>query len=159
MDNEMTVRAATASDGPLMRDYMLKLGRYQKMEEHITAEPDQLAGLVASGQARAFFAVRDGQTVGFLFCYTVCSAFIGASGYYIDALYIDEGHRGEGIGRALMSRIAQECVAAGYGRLEWGCLDWNEPAVAFYRKLGADLVQEMRIYRIHDEKIRKLALT
>ncbi|MFM9413316.1 N-acetyltransferase family protein [Peptococcus simiae] len=157
MQEKIIIRSAQVEDGPLMRAFMKKLGRYQKMEDHITATADQLAHLVASGQARAFFAEREGEVVGFLFAYTVCSAFIGASGYYIDALYIDEGFRSQGIGRALMVQMAKECVAAGFGRLEWGCLDWNQPALDFYQKIGAQVVSEMRIYRIHTENIRQLA--
>lgn len=157
MYQELVIRAARAEDGALMRDFMKKLGRYQKMEDHVTATADQLSQLAASGQARAFFAEQEGEAVGFLFAYTVCSAFIGASGYYIDALYIDEAYRFQGIGRALMVQMAKECVAAGFGRLEWGCLDWNQPALDFYQKIGAQVVSDMRIYRIHTESIRQLA--
>lgn len=150
------LRCATAEDGALMREFMLKLGTYQKMREHITATPAQLATRIARGEGAAVFLEKEGQAVAFMYYYVVSSAFIGEAGYYIDALYIDEAERGQGLGRVLMRYLAREAKAAGYGRIEWGCLDWNTDALAFYETFGAKPVSEMHIHRIHQAEIDRL---
>lgn len=150
------LRRATAADGLLMREFMLKLGTYQKMREHIVATPEQLAMRIARNEGMAVFAEKDGVPVAFLYYYVVSSAFIGEAGYYIDALYVDESERGHGVGRLMMRYLAREAKVAGYGRIEWGCLDWNQDALRFYETVGGKLVEEMHIHRIHQKEMDRL---
>lgn len=153
---ELHIRAATADDGALMLSFMKKLGTYQKMSEHILATEESLAKRIARGEAKAVFGLYDHQPIAFMFYYVVSSAFIGEAGYYIDALYIDEAYRHKGFGNELMAYLAREAQAAGYGRIEWGCLDWNESALHFYDGFGAKSVDEMTIYRLHRPEIENI---
>ncbi len=154
--SKLHIRPATADDGALMLSFMKKLGVYQKMSAHILATEELLAERIARGEAKAVFGFCEHQPVAFMFYYVVSSAFIGEAGYYIDALYIDEAYRDKGFGHALMTYLAREAKAAGYGRIEWGCLDWNEPALHFYETFGAKGVGDMTIYRLHRPEIDKI---
>lgn len=153
---DLYIRPATVEDGALMLAFMKKLGAYQKMSDHITATEALLSERIARGEAKAIFVIHSHTPVAFMFYYVISSAFIGEAGYYIDALYIDEAYRDKGIGHKLMHYLAKEADAAGYGRIEWGCLDWNEPALHFYETFGAKGVGDMTIYRLHRPEIEAI---
>ena len=99
----------------------------------------------------------DGKIVAFLYYYNNSSAFIGEKGMYIDGFYVDEAYRGYGLGKQMMEYMANLALERGCGRLEWGCLDWNQPALDFYKNLGAKGVDTMTIYRLSKDKIELLA--
>ncbi len=148
---------ASSEDGELVFAFMKKLGIYQKMEAAITATPEGLSHLLAKGLGEAVFGDYKNQTVAFAWFNNNCSAFIGESGIYIDAFYIDEEVRNLGLGKILFSWIAEQARSRGCKRLEWGCLDWNTPAIDFYSGFGAKCVDIMRIYRLNSETLRKAA--
>lgn len=153
-DPKFSLRFATPDDAGLVLDYMKKLGAYQKMLEKITATDESLRKLLVEGKGEAVFGNYDGQTVGFIYFFQNSSAFIGQSGLYIDGFLMDEVVRGKGLGQIMMAFISKLAVERGCQRLEWGCLDWNEPTIQFYRNLGAYSVDTMTIFRLSPDQLK-----
>ncbi|HYA45501.1 MAG TPA: GNAT family N-acetyltransferase, partial [Acidimicrobiales bacterium] len=102
-------------------------------------------------------AVVDGQVVGCALWFLNFSTWRGTHGIYIEDLYVQPSHRGKGLGRALLVELARECSRRGYARLEWAVLDWNEPAISFYRSLGAQSQEEWTIFRLSGSDLDQLA--
>ncbi len=148
-----SIRMATSTDATLVVDYMKKLGRYQKMEDKIVATPERIERLLESKQGEALFGLWDGEVVGFAYFHQKSSAFTGRSGLYIDGFLIDDSMRGEGLGNIVMQFLSKLAIDRGCELLEWGCLDWNTPAIEFYQKQGAFCVDNMRIYRFSPETL------
>ncbi len=153
-DPRFRVRRAEVRDAGEVLGYMHKLGAYQKMADQITASEASIEKLLATGQGEAVFGICDGVTAGFVFFNQTSSAFTGRTGLFIDALYVDQTMRGRGLGKVLMEFMAHEALARGCQMLEWGCLDWNAPAIAFYQGLGAYCLDIMRIYRLSPEDLK-----
>lgn len=156
-NSKFTIRFATPEDASLVVEYMIKLGTYQKMADKITATEENVYKLLSENKGEAIFGDYDGQTVAFIyFCYN-SSAFIGQAGVYIDAFYIDKSVRSKGLGKIMMAFMSKLALERGCKRVEWGCLDWNEPSINFYRKLGATSVDTMTIYRFSQDKLKENA--
>lgn len=149
-----SLRFATPDDAGLLLDFMHKLGSFQKMRDKITATEEGLRQLLGQGKGEAIFGDYDGHTVAFLYFCQTSSAFIGQSGLYIDAFLVDASQRGKGLGKTMMAFMAKLALERGCQRLEWGCLDWNEPSIQFYRGLGAHSVDPMTIYRFGLEQLK-----
>lgn len=149
-----SLRFATPDDAALVLDFMRKLGTYQKMEDKITATEPGLRRLLAQQRGEAVLGLFDGVPVAFVYFCQTSSAFIGHSGLYIDGFLVDAQLRGQGLGHILMAFMARLALERGCERLEWGCLDWNTPAIAFYKGLGAYGVDTMTIYRLAPEQLR-----
>ncbi|WP_024955621.1 GNAT family N-acetyltransferase [Sulfurospirillum arcachonense] len=147
------LRIATVKDAALVVSFMNKLGAFQKMSDKITATTEQIERLLVSNQGEAVFGVYDGKTVGFAYFYQKSSAFTGRSGLYIDAFFIDDSMRGKRLGNIMMQFLSKHALERGCEMLEWGCLDWNTPAIDFYKKLGAYRVDEMHMYRLAPDKL------
>lgn len=156
-DSNFKLRFATPDDAGLVVEYMKKLGEYQKMLDKITATEEGIFKLLAEKKGEAVIGEYDGKTVAFMYFYHNSSAFIGQTGIYIDAFYVEESMRSKGIGKIMMSFISKLALERGCQRLEWGCLDWNEPTVAFYKNLGAAGVDIMTIYRFTPDKLQENA--
>ena len=132
-----------------------------------TREPRMSALSATTNCALALFGVRPalfghvavvaGQVVGCALWFLNFSTWRGVHGIYLEDLYVQPEHRGQGVGRALLRELAAECGRRGYVRLEWSVLDWNEPAIRFYRSQGAELQEEWRIFRLSDEGLAALA--
>jgi GNAT superfamily N-acetyltransferase len=99
----------------------------------------------------------DGEPVGFALAFPTFSTFRGQPGLYLEDLYVKPEHRGKGIGKALLARLARLARDRGFGRLEWSVLDWNEPSIGFYRSLGARPLDQWTVYRIDDGALDRLA--
>jgi len=136
---------------------MQKLGTYQKMQEHITATEDGIKKLLTEQKGEVLFGDYDCETVGFIYFYQNSSAFTGQSGLYIDGFLIDTALRGKGLGGIMLAFISKLALERGCKRLEWGCLDWNQPAIDFYRTIGAYSLDEMTIFRLSPDQLAKNA--
>ena len=147
---------ATPQDAPLVLAFLVKLMTYQKMPDEVTATPDRIARLLRDGHAEAVFAKWDGVPVGLLFFSPTSSAYTGRTGLFIDCFYVDQGLRGQGIGKAMMAYLSQLSLDRGGEMLEWGCLDWNQPTIDFYESLGAYCLDTMRIYRLPPDRLAAL---
>jgi GNAT superfamily N-acetyltransferase len=101
----------------------------------------------------------DGAVVGFALWHLTFSTWRGRAGIWLEDLFVRPVARGSGLGKALLQELAQICTARGYGRLEWWVLDWNEPAIGFYRSLGAEPQEDWTTFRLHDEALERLAAT
>lgn len=144
---KFSLRFATPDDAGLVLAFMRKLGSYQKMADKIVATEDGLRGLIATNKGEAVFGSYNGEVVAFAYFCQTSSAFIGQSGIYIDGFFVDESMRYTGLGKIMMAFLSKLAVERGCKRLEWACLDWNEPTIAFYKGLGAYSVNGMTIYR------------
>jgi GNAT superfamily N-acetyltransferase len=101
----------------------------------------------------------DGDVVGYAFYFLNYSTWLGRHGIYLEDLYVRPSHRGHGYGKALLEELARIAVERGYGRFEWWVLDWNTPAIDFYRSLGAEPMDEWTVYRVTGEPLQRLAST
>jgi GNAT superfamily N-acetyltransferase len=153
-DPRFLLRFATPDDAGLLLDFMRQLGSYQKMRDKIVATEVGLRQLLSQGKGEAIFGEYDGKAVGFVYFCQTSSAFIGQSGLYIDGFLVSESMRGKGLGKIMMAFMAKLALERGCQRLEWGCLDWNEPSIQFYRHLGAHSVDAMTIYRLSPEQLK-----
>ena len=151
-------RSAERRDVPLILRYIRELARYEKLEEEVVATEEILEEwLFDKEKAEVIFAVVEGKEVGFALFFHNFSTFLGRAGIYLEDLYVEPAHRGQGIGTALFRVLARIAVARGCGRLEWWCLDWNTPSIDFYRSLGAEAMDDWTVYRISGETLGKLA--
>lgn len=151
-------RSAERRDVPLILRYIRELARYEKLEEEVVATEEILEEwLFDKEKAEVIFAVVEGKEVGFALFFHNFSTFLGRVGIYLEDLYVEPAHRGQGIGTALLRELARIAVARGCGRLEWWCLDWNTPSIEFYRSLGAEAMDDWTVYRISGETLSKLA--
>ena len=156
-DPRFTLRFATPEDAKLVVEYMRKLGTYQKMLDKTIVTEEGMQKILSEKKGEAIFGDYDGETVAFAYFYNNSSAFIGQTGIFIDGFYVDEEMRFKGLGNIMMSFISKLAIERGCKRLEWGCLDWNEPSIKFYRKLGAISVDIMTIYRLTPDKLEETA--
>ncbi|MCB5162396.1 GNAT family N-acetyltransferase [Marinomonas algarum] len=152
-----TIRHASPKDSTLIVDFMKELGTFQKMADKITATPKSIERLLESGGGEAVFISYDEVDIGFAYFYQKSSAFTGRSGLYLDALFIRHSQRGQGIGNIMMQFLAKHALSKGCEFLEWGCLDWNTPAIDFYQKQGAYCIDNMRIYRLSPDDLENQA--
>jgi len=156
-DPRFVLRFATPEDAGLVVEYMRKLGTYQKMLDKITATEEGIHRILSEKKGEAVFGDYDGETVAFAYFCNNSSAFNGQTGIYIDGFYIDETMRTKGLGKIMMAFMSKLAVDRGCKRLEWGCLDWNEPAIKFYKNMGAYGVDTMTIYRLAPDTLQQTA--
>jgi GNAT superfamily N-acetyltransferase len=153
------IREAGREDIAQILALIRELAVYENLADQVVATEDLLSeslfGDVAI--AEAFLADVDGATVGFALFFQTFSTFLARPGIYLEDLFVRPAHRGRGIGRALLERVAREAYTRRCGRLEWSVLDWNEPAIRFYKSLGAVAMDEWTGYRLTSDAIRRLA--
>ena len=159
MNSELILRPAVPADVPTLFRLILALAEYEKLSHAVTGSADTLKEHLFGSRpyAEAIVAEYAGQAVGFaLFLYNY-STFLTQPGIYLEDLFVLPEYRRQGIGRAIFSYLAQLAVERGCGRLEWSVLDWNEPAIAFYRRMGAAVLPDWRICRVTGEGLAELA--
>jgi GNAT superfamily N-acetyltransferase len=154
-----SIRAACPDDAELLANLVRELAVYEKLEHQALATPDDFRRNLFGPRpaAEAVVAEVDGQPVGFALWFTTFSTFRGQPGLYLEDLFVKPDFRGRGIGKGLLAFLAALAVERGCGRLEWAVLNWNEPAIGFYRSVGARPMDEWTVYRIDDEPLRRLA--
>ena len=153
------LRAATPDDVGLILDFIHQLADYEKLAHEVVADEDLLRrSLFGDRQvAEVVIAFYDGQPAGFALFFHNFSTFLGRPGIYLEDLFVIPSLRGRGIGRVLLSHLAKLAVERGCGRLEWWVLDWNEPAIRFYERLGAQAMDEWTVFRVTGEALENLA--
>jgi len=147
------LQIANHNDATLVVSFMKKLGAFQKMADKITATPKRIGRLLESKQGEAVFGIYEGKVVGFAYFHQKSSAFTGRSGLYIDGFFIDSTIRDKGLGNIMMQFLSKYALERGCEMLEWACLDWNTPAIAFYQRLGAYCINDMHIYRLSPDDL------
>jgi GNAT superfamily N-acetyltransferase len=143
------IRPATDSDAALILRFIRELAAYERAEHEVLAsEADIRATLFGGGPARALICSAGGVEVGYAVYFFNYSTWQGRKGLYLEDLYVTPAHRKVGAGKALLQHLARMAVAEGCGRFEWSVLDWNEPALQFYRSIGASPMDEWVRHRL-----------
>ena len=155
----INIRAAEPGDIALIHELILALADYEKLRHEVRADRDTLAQHLFGSRPRAevLIAERDGEGLGFALFFHNFSTFEGRPGIYLEDLYVRPEARGAGAGKALFRRLAQLAVERDCARLEWAVLDWNEPAIAFYRSIGARPMSDWIIQRLEGETLASMA--
>ena len=157
---EMKFRSATEKDTGLILQFIRQLAAYEKLLDQVIADEALLKEqLFEKQQAEVIFALENGKETGFALFFHNFSTFLGRSGLYLEDLFVLPEHRGKGYGKALLAKLAQIAVERGYGRMEWSCLDWNQPSVDFYKSLNACPMDEWTVYRLTGKTLQDLAQT
>jgi len=155
----LAIRPATIDDVPLIRQLVAELAAYERLADAAVATDadlrEQLFG--AHPAAEVLIGEVDGEAAGFALFFHNFSTFLGKRGLYLEDLFVRPAFRGAGLGRHLMAALARIAVQRGCGRFEWSVLDWNEPAIGFYRTLGATGMDEWTVQRLEGDALRALA--
>jgi GNAT superfamily N-acetyltransferase len=152
----LRIDPATPADVPTILALVRELADYEKLAHEVVAtEADLHAGLFGPRPAAECVLARDGDAIaGFALFFHNYSTFRGRPGLYLEDLYVRPAYRGRGYGKALLTHLAGLAVERGCARMEWAVLDWNAPAIEFYRALGARPVDGWTIYRLTDDALR-----
>jgi len=153
------IERATENDVPLIFSLIKALAEYERMSDEVVATEAGLRETLfgAHPSAEVVIAYAGGEPAGFALFFHNYSTFLGKPGLYLEDLFVVPKFRGAGLGRALLTRLAELAVARGCGRFEWAVLDWNEPAIGFYKKLGAKPMDDWTIFRVTGDALRSLA--
>lgn len=156
---DFTIKPATKKDVPVILSFINKLADYERLSHEVVATEELLQRTLFGQRRTAEVAIGyyNNEPVGFVLFFHNFSTFVGRPGIYIEDLFVEETNRRRGFGRALLAHIAKLAMARDCGRLEWSVLDWNEPAVNFYQKLGAMPMNEWTVFRVTGEKLNQLA--
>ena len=157
---ELTFRFAEERDTPLILDFIKWLADYEQLLDQVVADEATLADqLFRKKNAEVLFALENGKEVGFALFFHNFSTFLGRSGLYLEDLFVLPEHRGKGYGKAILQKLAAIALERGCGRMEWWCLDWNAPSIAFCKSLGAEPMSDWTVYRLTGETLKNLAET
>ncbi|WP_101926059.1 MULTISPECIES: GNAT family N-acetyltransferase [Luteimonas] len=159
VDPTLVLRPARPGDAPLVLAFIRELAEYEKLADAVVTDAAMLDDALfgAAPGAEVVIAEVDGAPAGFALFFHNFSTFLGRRGLYLEDLYVRPAFRGHGLGRRLMAHLAALAVARGCGRFEWSVLDWNAPAIGFYRTLGAVGQDEWTVQRLDGEALHRLA--
>ena len=162
--SDVRIRPATEADVPLIRAFIEALADYERLRHECRATHEALRETLFGAHPAAEVVIAEldeaGATVpaGFALFFRSYSTFLARPGLYLEDLFVNPEHRGLGVGKALLVHLARIAVDRGYGRFEWSVLDWNEPAIGFYRKLGAVPMEEWTVMRVTGDALTALAV-
>jgi len=160
---EPSIREARPADVQALHDLVVELAIYERAPDAVEATVEEMTSTFfpSDGEPRvhALVAEADGTVVGMAIWYVTYSTWLGRHGVWLEDLFVSPGHRGIGIGKALLSALAGIVADRGYGRLEWWVLTWNEPSIGFYDSLGATPMDEWTHYRLDGSALTALAAT
>lgn len=158
MECALTFRYAKRQDSALILKFIRALAAYEKLLDQVIADESTLEEWIFDKQkAEVIFALVDGKEVGFALFFHNFSTFLGRAGIYLEDLYVLPEERGKGYGKALLKRLAAIAVERKCGRLEWWCLDWNQPSIQFYLSLGAEAMSDWTVYRVTGDSLLELS--
>jgi GNAT superfamily N-acetyltransferase len=155
----LVIRSALPGDAALVLALVRELATYERLAHEVEASETTLAASLFCENPRVFADIAEwaGEPAGFALWFYNFSTFRARHGIYLEDLFVREDHRGRGIGRALLGNLARRCLREGLPRLEWWVLDWNEPALAFYRSLGAVPMGDWTVQRLTGGALTALA--
>ena len=153
------IRSAELDDVPEIFVLIKELADYERLLDEVVVTEELLEETLfgENSNVAVLLAYSGNQVLGFALYFHTYSTFLGRPGIYLEDLFVREFARGKGIGEALLRRISRCALEMGGGRLEWSVLDWNEPAISFYKKMGAVPLDEWTMFRITGEKLKELA--
>lgn len=154
----VTFRKAVREDTGKILAFIYELAEYEHMTDQVVATEDTLnEWLFDKGTAEVIFVLEDGREIGYMLFFHNFSTFLGRAGIYLEDLYIKPEFRGKGYGKAALKELARIAVGQGCGRIEWSCLNWNEPSIKFYLSLGAVPMDEWTVYRLTGDALEATA--
>lgn len=156
---DLSLKMATEQDVPVILTFIRALAEYERMADAVIATEDGLRQTLFGPRpyAECVIARWQGQPAGFALFFHNYSTFLGRPGLYLEDLFVKPELRGQGVGRALLQFLARLAQERNCGRLEWSVLDWNEPAIGFYKSIGAVPLDDWTIFRLKDEALSRLA--
>lgn len=152
------ITPATSPDVPLLLTLIRALAEYERLADQVSATEDRLRESLFGPRpaAEAVIGHLDGQPVAFALFFQTYSTFLGRPGMHLEDIFVKPEYRGRGLGEALLRHLARVAVERQCGRFEWAVLDWNAPAIGFYRKLGAEVLADWRICRVAGDALARL---
>ena len=154
----MIIRCAEEKDTELILKFIRELAVYEKLENEVVATPEILKEWIFDKKkAEVIFAMEGETEVGFALFFHNFSTFLGRAGIYLEDLFVLPEYRGKGYGKGLLCKLAEIACERGCGRLEWSCLDWNQPSIDFYKSMGAVPMDEWTVYRVTGETLGNMA--
>jgi GNAT superfamily N-acetyltransferase len=154
---EFRIASATERDLPLILNLIKGLAEYEKLAHAVASTEDILReSLFRKRAAEVVIGYAGDEPAGFAVFFQTFSTFLGVPGMYLEDIYVEPKWRRMGLGRQLLVHLAGIANERGYGRVEWSVLDWNEPAISFYKALGAKPLNEWTVFRLTGESLRKL---
>ncbi len=158
MEHRFSLRFAEPEDTALVLSLICELAEYEKMSDQVVTDEKMLhSALFEQKAAEALIGEEDGVPVAFALFFHNFSTFVGRRGLYLEDVYIRPPYRGRGYGKTILKKLAALAVERGCGRMEWTCLDWNEPSIGFYLSLGAQPMSEWTVYRLSGDSLAALA--
>lgn len=155
----LTIRPARLDEAGLVFKFVRALADYEKLLHEVDATEASIAEALFGPQPRVFcdIAEWEGEPVGFSLWFLNYSSFRGRHGIYLEDVFVRPAFRGHGIGKALLARLAHRCVDNGWTRFQWSVLDWNESAIAFYKSIGATMMDDWTTCRVSGDALKALA--
>jgi GNAT superfamily N-acetyltransferase len=155
----LIIRRARPDEAGLVLSLVRELAEYEKLLHEVEATEAMISEALFGSNVRLFCDIAEwnGEAAGFAVWFINFSTFSGRSGIYLEDLFVRPELRGKGIGKALLSHLAKECVANGWSRLQWSVLDWNTPSIEFYKSLGAVLMDEWTVCKVAGPALAALA--
>lgn len=159
MPDAFTIRVATEADVPLITRFIRELAEYERLAHEVVATEEKVRESVFGERrhAEVLIAEENGEPAGFALFFHNYSTFLAKPGLYLEDLYVRPELRGKGYGKALLARLATIARERDCGRFEWAVLNWNEPAIQFYRSLGALPMNHWTVYRVTGDSLDELA--
>ena len=156
---DIRIQPATEREVPVILEMIRGLAEYEKLADRCVATEEQLRATLFGPRpfAEVLLAMDGGECVGFALFFPNYSTFLAKPGLYLEDLFVKPHARGRGAGLALMKALAKLARERDYGRMEWSVLDWNEPSIVFYKKLGAAPLEEWTTFRVSGEALVQLA--
>lgn len=153
------IAPATEADIPLILRFIRELAEYERLLHAVTVTEERLYAALFGPRpaAEVILAYAGDEPAGFAVFFQSFSTFVGLPGLYLEDLYVSERWRRQGLGRLLLSHLARVAVERGYARMEWSVVNWNQPALALYRRVGAEPMSEWTVQRLTGDSLRALA--
>ena len=152
-----TIRPATKNDAQVIVELIRQLADYEKLSHEAVMTAELIEKNVFENKYAHVLLVQENEAIiGFALYFFNFSTFLGKPGLYLEDLFIKPEYRGRGYGKALLKHLAKICDEKGYGRLQWWVLDWNSPAIEFYKSLGAEAMDEWTVYRTSGQALKDL---
>ncbi len=154
----LRVRNAQPEDAPVVLGFIKALAAYERLSGAVEADVERVRDTLFGPQPRVFCNIAEwhGEPAGFALWFYSYSTFLARHGIWLEDLFVRPELRGKGIGKALLTALAQRCVKEKLGRLEWSVLDWNEPSIRFYRAMGATQLGEWQIFRLTGPELARI---
>lgn len=149
------IRLANINDSKAIFDLIMQLAEYEKMSEEVVNSPKLIEQIVfLDNAAKVFIAELNQEAIGFALFFETYSTFNGRKGIHLEDFFVKKSYRGNGYGKALFKAVAEYAQSNGYLRLEWNCLDWNEPSQKFYEHMGAQHLDSWWTYRLSGNSLK-----